>query len=143
MTEKEFKRLRRSELLELLLLQTRETERLTQRLAEAEAALADRNLRMEKAGDLAHAVLDLNGVMDAAQAAARQYLDNIIRMEQETRLRCEQLLDEARQTAEQILQQARESLPPDENTMEQVENDGSNETSQLLGCGTGAETGTI
>ena len=84
MTEKELKHLSRAELLELLLLQTKETERLMKKLEKADRMLSDRYLQVEKAGDLAHAVLEVNGIMEAAQAAAQQYLDNIIRMEQET-----------------------------------------------------------
>ena len=95
MTEKELKRLSRSELLELLLLQTRERERLERQLEEAEQRLADRQLRLEKAGDIAQAALQINGVMEAAQAAARQYLENIERMERDTKLRCNELLYKA------------------------------------------------
>lgn len=102
MTEKEMKKLSRAELLELLLTQTRESERLRRRLEKAEQDLEDRKVQVEKAGDLAQAVLQINGVMDAAQAAARQYLENIARMERETKLRCEKLLAQARAEAEQI-----------------------------------------
>lgn len=106
MTEKELKRLSRSELLELLLIQTKETERLTKKLAQTEKKLADRQLQLEKAGDIAQAALAINGVMEAAQEAARQYLDNIARMEQETKEHCEEMLRSARQTAEKILEDA-------------------------------------
>jgi len=104
MTEKELKKLSRAELLELLLIQTKETERLAKRLEKAEKMLSDRQLQIEKAGDIAHAAMEINGVMEAAQAAAQQYLDNVARMEQETKLRCEKMLSDARQTAAQILQ---------------------------------------
>lgn len=105
MTPKELKRLSRSELLELLLIQTRETERLMKKLEEAETLLYQRELKLEKAGDLAHAVLEMNGVMEAAQAAANQYLENIAAMEQQTRLQCEALLAQAREEAEWIRRQ--------------------------------------
>lgn len=99
MTEKELKRLSRSELLELLLIQTKETERLTKELEETKKLLSDRYLRIEKAGDLAHAVLEINGVMAAAQAAAKQYLDNIVRMEQEMKLHYKKIPHPAQNTA--------------------------------------------
>lgn len=95
MTEKELKRLSRSELLELLLIQTRERELLEEKLEEAERKLEDRQLRMEKAGDIAQAALAINGVMEAAQAAARQYLESIERMERETRQHCEEMRNNA------------------------------------------------
>ena len=100
MTEKELKRLNRTELLELLLIQTRETERLQRKLDAVEKRFAERNLMLDKAGDIAHAALAINGVMEAAQAAAQQYLDNIARMEQETARRCEKMLSESRQQLE-------------------------------------------
>lgn len=116
MTQKELKRLSRADLLEMLMVQTQESERLRERLAEAEAQLADRNLRVQEAGDLAHAALAVNGVMEAAQAAAKQYLDNIAqmqkniaqtkdnmeRMERETQERCEKLLADAKKQADRM-----------------------------------------
>lgn len=100
MTDRELKRLSRAELLELLLQQTREVERLQIKLEKAEAALRDRRIQIEKAGDLANAALQINGVMEAAQAAAAQYLKNIAAMEAETRSRCEQMLRDAARCAE-------------------------------------------
>lgn len=102
MTDRELKRLSRAELLELLLVQTRERERLEQELEEARQQLADRQIRLEKAGDIAHAVLEINGVMEAAQAAARQYLENAERLERQTRQKCEQMLQQARWEAVEI-----------------------------------------
>ena len=77
MTEKELRRLRRSDLLELLLDQSRENENLRQDLALVRAQLADRTIQIENAGSLADAALALNGVFQAAEAACGQYLDNI------------------------------------------------------------------
>ena len=106
MTEKELKKLSRSELLEVLLVQTREVGNLQRKLKKAEELLVDRHIQVLEAGDLAHAVLAVNGVMEAAQAAAQQYLDNIVSMEQQTRVKCERLLAEAEQEAERIRQEA-------------------------------------
>lgn len=106
MKDKQLKRLNRAELLELLLEQTRETEALTQKLEQTEALLAERNLKLHNAGDLAQAVIQINGVMEAAQAAAQQYLDNIAQMEQDTRLRCREILNEALETAQWIRTEA-------------------------------------
>ena len=114
MTQKELKRLSRSELLELLLMQTKETERLMKKLEEAETLLLQRELKLEKAGDLAHAVLEINGVMEAAQAAANQYLENMAAMEQKTRIQCQQMLEEARREAERIRSQSGVNARSDE-----------------------------
>ena len=92
MTEKELKRLSRAELLELLFEQTKESERLRKQLDRAEALLSERQIKIQNAGDLAQAVLAVNGVMEAAQAAAKQYLDNIRLMEKETQRKCRQMI---------------------------------------------------
>lgn len=79
MTEQELRKLNRVELLELLLEESRENERLRAELAEAERRLADRSIAASKAGSIAQAALQLNGVFEAAQRAAEQYVENVRR----------------------------------------------------------------
>lgn len=87
MTEKELRRLSRAELLEMLLAQTEENERLRERLEQAEQALESRRIDIERAGSLAEASLELNQVFSAADQAARQYLENVQRLAREGRIR--------------------------------------------------------
>ena len=56
MTDKDVRRLSRSELLEMLIAQTEENRQLKIRLERAEAQLRDRRIAVEKAGSLAEAV---------------------------------------------------------------------------------------
>ena len=102
MKEKALKRLSRAELLELLLQQTKQTELLQEKLTKAEELLNQKYLKIQEAGDLAHAVLAVNQVAEAAQQAAQQYLDNIIAMEAETKVRCQQMLQQAEEEAARI-----------------------------------------
>lgn len=85
MTEKELRRLSRRELLEMLITRTIENERLTEELQQARKELSDRMLIQERAGSMAEAALQLNGVFEAADRAAREYLENIRRMAEESR----------------------------------------------------------
>ena len=55
MTDKELRRLSRSELLEMLIAQTEENSQLKIRLEQAEAQLRDRRIEIAKAGSLAEA----------------------------------------------------------------------------------------
>lgn len=77
MTDKELRRLSRGELLEMLLAQMEENEKLKHRLQKAEAAMVDRRIAISEAGTMAEAALRLNGVFEAADRAAKQYLENI------------------------------------------------------------------
>lgn len=86
MTDRELKKLSRADLLELLLAESRENEQLRAQLAEANARLASRQIEIENAGSIAEAALQLNGVFQAAQAAAEQYLENIRRIAEEQQL---------------------------------------------------------
>ena len=85
MTEKELRRLSRRELLEMLITRTIENERLTEELQQARKELSDRELIQERAGSMAEAALQLNGVFEAADRAAREYLETIRRMAEESR----------------------------------------------------------
>lgn len=77
MTEKELRRLSRMDLLEMLLEQSREVERLQKELETVKKQLEDRRIMEQEAGSIAEASLRLNKVFEAAQQAADQYLENI------------------------------------------------------------------
>ena len=108
MTDKELKRLSRSELLEMLIAQMKENEALQSRLELAEAQLNDRQIAVEKAGTLAEASLSLNGVFQAAEAAAQQYLENIERMSGQQETICRDMQAEAEAKAAEIGREAQE-----------------------------------
>ena len=82
MTSKELKRLSRRELLEMLIEQMKENQRLRSHLEQAEAELENRELVSLRAGSMAEAAMQLNGVFEAADKAARQYLENVYRSAQ-------------------------------------------------------------
>lgn len=86
MTDRELQRLSRSELLELLIAQMEENALLKLQLKSAMAQLEHKNIEILKAGSLAEAALRLNQVFEAADAAARQYLDNVRRLAEEGKL---------------------------------------------------------
>ena len=75
MTEKELHKLKRGELLEMMLAQSREIDALRARVSELEEKLADREIRIRESGSSAEAALKINGIFEAAQAAADQYPD--------------------------------------------------------------------
>ena len=79
MTEKELLKLNKSEMLEIMLAQSREIDSLREQLAEAKAELEDRRITIEKAGSLADASLQLTRIFEEAQKAADLYLDNVKR----------------------------------------------------------------
>ena len=83
MTDKELKKMSRAELLELLIDQMEENERLRLKLDKAISLLKDRQIKLQKAGSIAKAALELNRVFEAADAAARQYVESVCRLADE------------------------------------------------------------
>lgn len=84
--EQDLKKMGRSELLEILLLQNRkldelnqENQQLRQELDAAREQLRSRRIDLVDAGSIAEAALRLNGVFEAAQAACQQYVENVKR----------------------------------------------------------------
>ena len=106
MTSKELKHLRRSELLEMLIAQMEENEKQGKLLEGAESALRNRQIDIENAGSIAEASLQLNGVFEAAQSAAEQYLENVRRMEEQQNLIAQQMQEKAKKQADFMIAQA-------------------------------------
>ena len=106
MTDKELRRLSRGELLEMLIAQAAENDQLKNRLEQAEAQLRDRKIAISNAGSLAEAALSLNGVFQAAEAAAQQYLENIERISGQQDGICRDMKEQAKQEAAEIRQEA-------------------------------------
>ena len=70
MTDKEFKRLSRAQLIEIIYRLQLKEEELSAQNQQLKEALAEKRLRMDRVGNLAEAVLEINNVMKAAQDAA-------------------------------------------------------------------------
>ncbi len=79
MTEstKELKKLSRLELLDLLIEQSKDNDRLRTELDQARKELDERHLACDEAGNLAEAALKISKVFEAAQQAADLYLENV------------------------------------------------------------------
>lgn len=74
MTDKELKKLNRGQLLELLVDQSREIDRLQAALDEANRKLIQRDLTLSECGSIAEASLAITEVFERAQEAADLYL---------------------------------------------------------------------
>lgn len=108
MTEKELRRLNRKELLQLLIGQMEENQILQEQLKDSVSRLQERQIMVEKAGSLAEASLLLNGVFQAAEDSASQYLENIRRMKEEQEVFCRKLYANAEAKASEIIKEAQE-----------------------------------
>ena len=97
MTDKEFKRLSRSQLIDIIYQYQLKQDELMAENERLSKELEDRRIRVCEAGNIANAALEIHDVMQAAQAAAEHYLEEMQR-----------ILDEAKAEAAAIIVKARE-----------------------------------
>lgn len=108
MNEKQMKKLSRADLLTLLINQSKELEQVRLSLEEAEARLASKEIKISRAGSIAEAALQLNGIFDAAQAASEQYLENVRKLSAEQEANCAQMERECRENISRQLAQTQQ-----------------------------------
>lgn len=107
MTDKELRKLRRDDLLQILISQQRQVDELTAALDKANAALENRRIIVSKSGSVAEAALSLNGVFEAAQAAADQYQAQMRIDTDALRAQAEEAAEKSRRVADDVLATAR------------------------------------
>ena len=109
MTDKEFKHLSRSQLIEIIYRLQLQIDELNEQKQVLEDALADKRLRISNTGNLAQAALEINDCFRSAQNAAEQYLNEIKLMREETESERQRILAQARAEAEEIIAGAKKT----------------------------------
>lgn len=110
MTDKEFKRLSRPQLIEIIYQLQVQQEELIAENQKLKDALADKQIWMREANNLAEAVLSINNVMQSAQDAAEQYLAEIRRMHAEVMQECRDVRENTNQEADLVKAKNRNML---------------------------------
>ena len=75
--ERQMNKLKRQELLQILVSQSKEIDRLKKELKETRKKLEDRELKIAESGSLAEASLQIFDVVNSVQKAADLYLENL------------------------------------------------------------------
>lgn len=113
MTDKELQKLSRTELLELLLVQSKELEKANNELESLRQQLQKREISLSQTGNIAEAALKLTGIFESAQAAADLYLENIRKpnkLLEDTQAQCDEMLRSTRQSVMQVWQVVRREI---------------------------------
>lgn len=75
--KKDLKKLKKIELLEIILAQSREIDKLRLRQSKLEEELEEKRINIENSGSIAEAAMRLTSIFEEAQKAADLYLENI------------------------------------------------------------------
>lgn len=107
MTNKELRKMSRSDLLKVLLEQSKEIEELRNKLDAAETQLKTRKLELKDAGSIADAALKVNHVFEVVQEAADQYLENIEQINNQQTEICRKLIADAEYRCKEMEKQTK------------------------------------
>ena len=109
---KKIKKLKRIDLLEILLAQSKRIDELEEELAETKRQLLSKKIRIREIGTLAEASLQLNHIFEDADAAARQYLHNIRRLNRmaERKYQKEQMQQIPKEQTQQIAKEQMQQI---------------------------------
>ena len=118
MTDKEFKRLSRSQLVDIIYQFQLEQEELAAENEKLKKALADKRILVSNSGNLAEAALEIHNVMQSAQSAAEHYLEEIQhrvdseyqKIMKDARAEAVALLENAKKKAAAIVSQAEKDV---------------------------------
>lgn len=120
MTDKEFKRLSRAQLIEIIYQLQLQIDELTERNQAIEKELTDKRLRIDNAGNLAEAALEINNCFLSAQNAAEHYLNEIKVIREETEAEQQRILAQARAEAASIISNATKRRSDYESAVEMI-----------------------
>lgn len=120
MTDKEFKRLSRSQLIDIIYQFQLQVDKLTEQNQQLERELADKRLRLRNAGNIADAALEINNCFRSAQNAAEQYLNEIKAIREETEAERQWILGQAQAEAAAIVSKAKKTYRDYDSAIEAI-----------------------
>ena len=133
-TDRELRKLKRRDLLQLLLESEKENRRLTSELIGLRSTLEKQDLVLEEVGSIAEASLQLSNVFDEAQKAADNYLENVRRV-------CDERDRKSRELAATRIERSRRILEETERRCRSMEQEARAHAKRLLNDAAGAGRG--
>ena len=120
MTDKEFKRLGRAQLIEIIYRLQLELDKVNDEKQALESELKDKRLRLQSVGNIAEAALEINDCFRSAQNAAEQYLNEIKAIREETEAERQRILARAQAEAEAIIASAKKTHRDYDSVIEEI-----------------------
>ncbi len=111
MTDKEFRKLKRSDLISIIYEYQKRQDELVEENKELREQLDSKNLKISNAGSIAEAVVGLDLLFETAQKTADDYIEQVkaanTELERRAEERATEIIENARKEAEKILSEAK------------------------------------
>lgn len=108
MTDKEFRKLKRSDLIAIIYEYQKKQEELVKEIGELRAQLETKNLKISKAGSIAEAVVGLDLLFETAQKTADDYIEQVRLANEEAEQKAAEIIKQAEKEAAEIVSKARD-----------------------------------
>ena len=108
MTDKEFRKLKRSDLIAIIYEYQKKQEELVKEIGELRAQLESKNLKISKAGSIAEAVVGLDLLFETAQKTADDYIEQGRLANEEAEQKAAEIIKQAEKEAAEIVSKARD-----------------------------------
>ncbi len=111
MTDKEFRKLKRSDLISIIYEYQKRQDELVEENKDLREQLDSKNLKISNAGSIAEAVVGLDLLFETAQKTADDYIEQVkaanTELERRAEERATEIIENARKEAEKILSEAK------------------------------------
>ncbi len=105
--DKELRRLKRSELIEIIYQQKKKEQELQKEIEHLKAQLNKKSLKLENVGSIAEAAISISEVVEAAQRAADIYLEEIKLRQKDAKHESEEIIKASTKESEYIISQSK------------------------------------
>ena len=102
MVSKELRKLSRKELVDIIYQMKKNEEKKQEEMDALEASLQEKRIRVDVAGSIAEAAMDITQIFATAQRTADLYLHEISYMKESTQQQCAAMIAEATQQVEEL-----------------------------------------
>ena len=108
MTDKEFRKLKRGDLIAIIYEYQKKQEELVKEIGELRAQLESKNLKINKAGSIAEAVVGLDLLFETAQKTADDYIEQVRLANEEAEKKAANIIKQAEEEAAEIVSKAKD-----------------------------------
>ena len=108
MTDKEFRKLKRGDLIAIIYEYQKKQEELVKEIGELRAQLESKNLKISKAGSIAEVVVGLDLLFETAQKTADDYIEQVRLANEEAEQKAAEIIKQAEKEAAEIVSKARD-----------------------------------
>lgn len=107
MTDKEFRKLKRGDLIAIIYEYQKKQEELVKEISELREQLESKNLKINKAGSIAEAVVGLDLLFETAQKTADDYIEQVKLANAEAEKKAAEIIKQAEDEAAEIVLKAK------------------------------------